>query len=396
MIVDVAVRVAVGMSVLIGFNWAVGSKWPSSYYVLNDAVSAGISRTLTGFLMFRYGPLFLVAIGVGSHSRSRYFMMVALAAFWLSHVVHTGTRIYPYDRSGGLGARAWYSLQVVALLVAALVVLSAAYVIPLIDRYLPEWPALIEALVTGVFLAGAGAVAGRASARPSISFSEIEKGVRKWRSVVRNAAAAGCVDQMLALSLIIVEDLQRPFWFRRIESGLARIGLAETVGVGQSYPRSGVTDEDSIYAAIQPLVGLVPGTLDHRARHDIISARVERHNAGDEFMSAFWFVCSALERMFRSSTTIAPDGSPTVFISRSERVGDFVVLRGEAHQSVWSIAVSIEINGIGTRFVQCVELPRRSDGGRQEWETRLPLENGAFKVEIFYLGGVPSEVMYPG
>jgi hypothetical protein len=323
-------------------------------------------------------------------------MFAVLAIFWLSHVLHTIYRIYPYDRQGGLGARSWYSLQAVALFVSGIIVFVAACVIMLIDDYLPEWPALIEALVTGVFLAGASTAVGRASARRSVSDVDVQKGLTKWRPLVRNAAPAVRVDQILALSLIIVEDLQRPLWFRGLERRLARIGMAETVGVGQSLSKSGASDECSIIAAIRPLSGIVPEAISYPLRHDIISARLERHNSGKEFLSAFWGVYHILDREFTRSKDIAADGSPSVMVPRRERIGDFWIIRGEAHQSVRLIEVVLEMNDGGPWYRQTVELPEHSDGSRRDWVAKVPLADASVKLQIFYRDVQSPEVMFAG
>lgn len=58
-------------------------------------------------------------------------------------------------------------------------------------------------------------------------------------------------DQSLVVAVMLVENLQRPKWLRRLENGIGRFRSSGTYGVMQAPSEKPVSDEQSITIAIE-------------------------------------------------------------------------------------------------------------------------------------------------
>ncbi len=214
-----------------GFFRAVESRWPASYFALASGPDYAISRTLVRYLAFRLVPVFAVAtFAAVSLSRSMEPVVLPILALGFVHALLTsGRALLALFRSGR--ARRRPLLVAMHPLVLVLVTATAglaALVAEIFEPYVPEIQSISSDLWTGVVAGVVGAYAVRVAQSQSLDTEKVLEDSRRtigdelWRHAAATANRYGA-DTALVRGVMLVENIQRPGWFRRVERQAARV-----------------------------------------------------------------------------------------------------------------------------------------------------------------------------
>ena len=227
MTLEVAVVIA-GILALSALYRAVRVQWPLSYFPVGRRLETEIARSPLRFIAYRYGPVFVVSLAAGGVLSSRGGPIVwPLLTIGAGHAVLTSGRGVvdavrhvhgPLSRTR-IVAHAGIGITCVGA--AALAIPFAPGLAP----YVPDPDELISALWT----AGIAAIAGawllsvthqdgdeNGSQAEAFRSSKAAIGEPTWRAA-SDVARQVQADERLVHSVMLVENIQRPRWIRRLE-----------------------------------------------------------------------------------------------------------------------------------------------------------------------------------
>ena len=268
---------------LFMFYRAVESEWPESYSILSTSSSYWSSHSLLHYVGFRILPVLVVTTfaTVVAESAALSSWKIALGVPLVHWSSTSGRKILNGLRSATRPNNYYPTVIVaVALLLGYLAAAGVAWLLRVrADPIIPSIDEITSGLWTGL---AAGVVAAfltdsRVSGSPdsyeivSAAIREITPEQRLWCE--RHGSSSG-TDGEILLSIMLVEQLNRPHWFRSFENLAARVLRRKgTYGLMQVRSEGPVSDEDSIaIAASQHLPGIrVP--RDEYGNTDITSLR---------------------------------------------------------------------------------------------------------------------------
>ncbi len=155
----------------------------------------------------------------------------------------------------------------------------------------PELTELSNTLWTALLAGVSGAYLVRLSQREEADTEDLVTKSRRsvprglWECAADLAHAHG-TDPAMLRSILLVENLQRPRWMRRLESLKARLGLEGTYGIMQLRADRPLTDEESLRLSLERhLAGVRPARNEFGVT-DIESVRAlaRRHNRDPAFV----------------------------------------------------------------------------------------------------------------
>lgn len=209
--------------------------WPESYFGPAESLARFVSRGAGRYALFRFGPPFLLFALVSAYAPDSLSATVGLYV-----AVSTGLSICGALRGAESSPRLTRpriaALMVIALGLAAVGVL-AALVGPHIAPHLPGVEDVIVELVAAVIAAAltAGFIFGTRNGDGHGAHAEISDDLSY---AFRMAALDVGADDRLAAAIALAEEVQRPYWFRRVERKLWRLnkngsfGLYQVSGMG--------------------------------------------------------------------------------------------------------------------------------------------------------------------
>jgi hypothetical protein len=278
--VDIVMLSLVGALVLRGVYTTVRTRWPMHYFDIGgpaaDGVDPIVSRSMTRYVAFRTAPVFIVATFVVVTSvrwGRNEWLAAGLLVSWYATLVAASTMIDRRRRPSSVGDRSvayWTASAVLVVLSSATAVVlrsSTAGLVPSPDE-------LLASLWSAAFAAVAGVLVFRSmtSSHTSVdtqllrSYREIDPRLIEHAlslSGQHNASAE------LVICIMVVENMQRPPWFRRLERlrGRLRRGKPSTYGVMQVRSSQPLTDRESIERAIPMLADTQRGPNEDELAH---------------------------------------------------------------------------------------------------------------------------------
>lgn len=327
---------AVGAVLLYIFFRQVESRWPSSYYSVDDLLSRAVSRSPWRYAAFRFGPVYVACLLVADQANSELFAVLLLLLF---HVLATVARSIAQRVRGGRVA-----MQVVAshLLITAGIALSGSAALlsyPLWATLLPDRDKYVEGLFTAVVTTLLFFLISRLTTR-SPEYPDgrtlLQAFPREQVDRVVASAAKHRVDRDLALTLLVAEDLQRPVWVRRLEYSAGRLGIAKTFGPLQGSRRASADDAEAIDEA---LARIAPATLVRAGGHfvpqPVLQYHLERHNSSEVFIELAEAIFGAVgNEVLANSEHVGADGSPGLRLLSKRRSGDRWLLMGDRSEEL--------------------------------------------------------------
>lgn len=255
----IAGLIAVGFLMLV-FS-VVRSGWPQSYYAVGDLTSFRISQRPARYILFRFVPVALVSFVTVTLVRTLNGNALAAAAVVaVGHTVTTTARasINLLRRPSGFGRRVQFLMN---SFVTIGIVLAVVVAVPLsalsgASRLVPSATEIPVALWTAAFAAFGGAFLVQVARSQTPSIEQLMKRSREtlppsaWEEAER-AALAYDADPSLVKAVLLVENLQRPRWVRRLESIKGKIFSVGSYGVMQVRAAAPITDLDSIEIAVR-------------------------------------------------------------------------------------------------------------------------------------------------
>jgi hypothetical protein len=377
----------IGSLVLFALYRLLQIRWPASYYSVDDLLSRAVSRSLRRYVAFRFGPVYATGVIVAEASARP---VGAASVFCLLHLLLT---ILP----GFLGAvrsrssrRQRITIHSLVALGVIVTVAAASATAPLLGKLLPDPGEYIENLLTSVFTVIAFFVLSGLAARTSPRLEGSELLARLDPRVVDaviQSAAHHKVDRDFALTLTVVESLQRPTWVAPAERILGRLRIARTFGPLQgsrSRGASAAADVDEALRRLSPTI-LTRSAGSSYIPSVILQFNLERHNSSGVFIEMGEEAFRSISQEIEANTeTAGDDGSPALRIIKKERVGEQWVLVGDASAEFEEFHGQTQSAGAGAwRDVPTSQRPGRY---RPLWQARCSIYDERFVIDAWRQG----------
>lgn len=310
--------VAVGSFALHIFYRAVQTNWPRSYMSASDFIGQLVSSSIVRYSAYRAVPVLVVSFFIaGSLISAGEPKIVTTIAVAVAHVTMTnGVAAWEIIRAGRkklgfLTGLMFHTVASAAAILTAVLGLALAHS----DRarlLLPSPQELSTTLWTAIAAAILGAYILRISSAPyrdplEVSRRSIPSDI--WKAA-RRYALTSSADPAVVKAIMVVENMQRPRWLRRMESIKARLGMAGTYGIMQVSSLKALDDESSIRAACEGHLRDARPMRDRHGHADMESVReiVRRHNRDDAFVelvaNVYWQIDSE-ESTFRARVSVS-------------------------------------------------------------------------------------------
>lgn len=292
-----AIAVLLGLAFLHMFFRTIESRWPTSYFALVSGPDYAISRNLLRYLTFRLAPVFVVGVFVAvTLERAAIPAYGPVVIIGVAHAVVTSGRAFAADvkssRRRQRVLRLLVHLVVMGMLAATAVV--SVWWSPMFEGLVPGLERITSDLLVGLVAGVIAAYAIRVSAGSHVDMDEILKTSRRaipaeiWGAVPELSAVADA-DPTLIRAVMLVENIQRPGWVRRIERWGARvIGKPATLGVLQTPGQAGETDLELLERAIASTFSgqHLPRTWEDQAGWKATERFLIRYNPDRHFVDA--------------------------------------------------------------------------------------------------------------
>lgn len=299
-----------GALITIGLYGLLRVSWPRLYYGPDDTFETFISYSFWSYLAFRTLP---VALAIGS--LGAYATRASDASIWILVV----SFLFAYPSATSLltvigrrrNARTTSRLDVEWIATSSVIVtigaVFGALLAPWMNKILPPGEALVEAIITALFVA-ALAVLGRAMQLDTVQFDGVidrtMKRTARQLAEVEDQCARLRVPAEPFMAILVAENLQRPRWFRRFEYTFSRISPSKTTGPFQlpSSRAAGSGTAESINISEYLKENSATALLVERgaprrssARSEMFSAIYALHNPSSKFVK----LCDRIATRFR-------------------------------------------------------------------------------------------------
>ncbi len=290
--VSAALAALLGAAFLHAFYRGVQHKWPNSYYTLPASADPIVSRRLPRYLLFRFGPVYAVAVFVAvTMARLREAVVLSLALMLLLHIGTTNaTSVLGQLR---LRRSESFSLTAVVYNACAMVLIVLAGVLAVLTRRL--WEPLIpqpKEVSTAIWTGLAAAVlasyvqhltSGDRQLPDLLARARKDAGPALLKKVRDKAIVAG-TDPLLLEAILLTEVLQRPRWLRTLEALKGRILSRGTYGVMQVRAPRPISDEESVDVTVDLYRGRKPEQKHGHASRSSVRALLAEHNRSSPFL----------------------------------------------------------------------------------------------------------------
>lgn len=275
-------------------------------------------------------------------------------------------------------------------------VAAAVATAPLWSKLLPDPRDYIEELLTSVFTVIAFFVLSGLAARttPRLEGSDLLARLdpRVVDAVIRSATSHK-VDRDFALSLAVVESLQRPAWVAPVERALGAMKIARTFGPLQgSRTRlaSAAAGVDETLRRLSPTI-LTRSAESSYVPSVILQFNFERHNRSSVFIEMGEEVFRSISNEIAANTEIAgDDGSPALRLIGKKREGEEWVLLGDASAEFEKFhGRALGAGGSNWRDVPTFGKPGRY---RPLWQARCSIYDEQFVIDAWRQGQIGDAV----
>lgn len=248
------------------FYWVFKNKWPSHYLSESDAVGFYLRVNLARYITFRILPVFFITLAISSifsnltvqekivtslyagffHALFSNFRMLFKLVLNLNKLYKYANKFFQILFHLLTGILVIFTITVAGYLSTFSVVQK---IIPTLEGLVDNvWAALITVLIAVPLL--------RFLDRPIFNETDVVlKNLALLKkpllSTIRKESRLYKANVILVCSICIVENIQRPVWFRRLENLKARMGFSGTYGVMQVKNNKLISDVDSIMIAIR-------------------------------------------------------------------------------------------------------------------------------------------------
>lgn len=335
--------VLLGAAFLFAFFRAVQLNWPESYFGIGELAAYAISASPWRYVAFRFGPVLVTAIfvAVSVERAGGDGSMGAIATAGLHAGLTSGWGLLQAVRWPKSIRRRRRPILLVRLVVLIGVVgigyLAAAFsgfAAPLV----PPLSDLSATLWTGLIAGVLGAFIVRISrGHPVHEHEMIDRSQREIPKSLWNLAARLAIeneaDPDLARAIMVVENLQRPSWFRRVERLKGVVSPSGTYGIMQVLSDKPINDEESIEKVIierlrDVNVRSAVGWVDS----DLLHAFAQTYNSSSDFLALLEVAYRAVRPETHQMRTSGSghDHRPLIEVEVIERLDGHIRLEGTA------------------------------------------------------------------
>ena len=253
---------AAGLAATLALNLIYGriqSEWPASYFSLTDYWSYVKALVPSRYLLFRFGPVVLVSIFSARQLDALNwpawpFAVVAIVAHTGATSLRAAWRIIRFWRADERSAPLLLLHLVTATAIAACLAAAAqvggelAFLVPDLESIRNEiWAALLGSMLTFAFI--------RSTRAPQRTLADIVQTQRRrigpeLLDYARRCASEQGLDPDLVETVLLVESIQRPGWFRRMEWAKGLLLRRGSYGIMQVKTQRPVSDRESIDIAL--------------------------------------------------------------------------------------------------------------------------------------------------
>ncbi len=252
--------VLIGAVSLHVFFRAIESRWPASYFALASGPDYALSRNLVRYFTFRLAPVFAVGtFAAVSLSRSMEPVVLPVILIGFVHALLTsGRALLALFRSRNTPRRPLLvAMHPVVIFLVTATAGIAALLAGLFKPYVPDVHTLSSDLWTGVVAGIVGAYAVRVAQNQSIDTQKVLQDSRRtigdelWHLATAAAGQHGA-DAALVRGVMLVENIQRPRWFRRAERQAARLfSVPATLGLLQANANPDDSEAELLERAVE-------------------------------------------------------------------------------------------------------------------------------------------------
>jgi hypothetical protein len=274
----VLLAVVLGVLFLHIFYRAIESQWPQVYFGGSTATHA-VNASPVRYLAFRFLPVFatclFVAVSIGRIGDGVTAAVFGVVVGHASLTTLRGLVTQTFGADSGERSTPLVLLQIVVTVGFVLVALLAIYARSSLDVLVPPVTELAASLWTAVLAGVVGAylvkVATSGAQGPERLLARSRSGIAQalWQYSEQEAERMS-TDPDLIHALMLVENLARPAWFRRIERLKGLVFKQGTYGIMQVESAAPISDHDSVDLALRKLSGVGPfinskGYVDYAA-----------------------------------------------------------------------------------------------------------------------------------
>lgn len=331
-----------GAAFLFAFFKAVQLNWPESYFGVGEMAAYAISASPWRYVLFRFGPVLVTSlfVGVSVDRAGGNGEIGAIATAGLHAALTSGWGLaqaakWPADvrkrRRPILVVRVVVLVGVVGIgvLAAAIRRLLAPAVPPLSDLSATLWTGLIAG-VLGAFIVRIS------RGHPVHEHEMIDRSKNEIPKELWNLAAKVAIeneDADLVRAIMVVENLQRPSWFRRVERLKGRISPAGTYGIMQVASDTPLNDAESIEKVVRErLRGVNVRSKGGWPDSDLLASFARSYNGSRDFLTLLEVAYGAVrpgQVPVRTGLT-AHDQRPVIEVTVVEKLDGDVRLEGTA------------------------------------------------------------------
>lgn len=288
--------VALGLGFLHIFYRAVQLNWPESYFGATELSTYAVATSPVRYALFRFGPVFLACLFVAvSLDRAGRSGLVGSLVIGVAHSLTTTGRALvqaallpsPIRRHRVPTLIVWGVVFLGVMLTAALAGLVSGYS----SAFVPDSNEIVSSLWTGLIAGVLGAYLAKVSRGHAIDEYEMADESRRriprhlW-DLVGQEAITHAADPDLARAVMLVENLQRPHWFRALERARGRFVRRGTYGIMQVMSDRPLTDEESIKKAVRERLAGVTVKNEHGyLDRDALATFARSYNPNPNFRS---------------------------------------------------------------------------------------------------------------
>lgn len=250
---------------------AVALRWPESYFRLGSTLENVIASGPLRYVLFRFIPVFVTCLFIAvSVERAGGRPQLTIGLVTLGHLTNTTGRATALVLTGRRFRSRRVPLLIAYTAISAGVAAAAVSALALRAELAPVVPEPGE-LSSTLWTAGLAGVAGayvaqlglRRGERVARSIARSKAGISRdlWRFALNEARIQG-VSPNVVFAFMVVENLQRPPWFRSIENRLGQWWGPGTYGILQVPSDGPIGDEESIVRFIREKLAPAPSMYE--------------------------------------------------------------------------------------------------------------------------------------
>lgn len=384
--------ITLGVAFLYTFYRAVQLKWPESYFGATELSAYSISLSPIRYILFRLAPVYVTAlfaaVTVDRIGGSGY--LTALGIGVVHALATSGWSLFQAFRLPKDVRKSRFPIILIRCSMLVLITgaaLMAAFSMRKFNSFIPPISEISATIWTGIIAGVFGAFIVKVTSEHASDDYEIVNRARNdvpadmWYLIGKLATEAG-VDVDLARAIMLVENIQRPKWFRRIERAKGFVFPKGTYGIMQVSSDIPLSDTDSIEKVIQDrLVGanvrMPDGNIDSEALENFSLSY--NHSADySAFLEKAMYSLLSYGNLFSSERQI--NYMPVIEVTVMERFDD--VLRIEGRATVYEGTIKVQVKTDDETLYDNTVQALRGGPERGWWKAAIPVTHASEEIII--------------